>query len=93
MALDSCVGINIYAAFLPRSLPQCRIHRLDVSKEFSTNQRPLAELDQQKLNWAIHPRGSTKMSLFHDCGVWCGGFWKPLLVRNVRAPWKENAIM
>lgn len=52
------------------------------------NQRPRAELGQQKLNWAIHPRGSTKMSLFHDCGVYRGGFWKLLLVCNVRPPLK-----
>lgn len=84
MVVRLFVGINISTAFFPRSLPQCRIHSLGVSEEFSTNRRPLAELDQQKLNWAIHPRGSTKMSLFHDCGE----FWKRLLVCNVRAPLK-----
>lgn len=72
MVVKMFVGVNIcmVAFFIfPRTLPQCRIHSLDVSKEFSTKQRLLAELEQQKLNWAIHPRGSTKMSLFHDCSV------------------------
>lgn len=78
----------MYAACFPRSPPQCGIHGLDVSEEFSTERRLLAEVEQQKLNWAIHPRGSTKMSLFRDCGVCCAGFWKPLLVCNVRAPLK-----
>lgn len=72
VAVELIVSINIHNTFFPRILPQCRIHGPGVSQEFSTNHPPQAELLHQQLNRAIHPRGSTKMSLFDqpDCSVW-----------------------
>ena len=87
-------------SIFPRNPPQCRIHGAEVSREFSTNHPPQAELLQRELNWAIHPRGSTKMSLFIqlDYCVWFSFTWisetSSLNLLSQSTPyWKINAIM
>lgn len=71
-----CKHKHVQSIF-PRNPPQCRIHAPEVSLEFSTSHPPQAEFHQQRLNWTIHPGGSTKMSLSiqRDCSVWFGFTW------------------